>query len=279
MRLSKLGSSDVCAAISSVGCPLTIEQIAAAQQESEEISSTIRHIESNHPVTADIFKKVRDQLVVEGGIFWRCVKLPLDGIVVVPVIPERMQSGVVAAIHTSTGHANWEVMNEMARKHYYFPNMASLCREFAKTCQACVSACTKKGPHVPATRPDIPGKPWSELVIDTLELGGDRSGRYHCVLVVVDPFSKWAEVVPLIRHDARRQVSRTRRHPHQITNPLSRDSPNYLKRSFSYSTIDFWNCLPASVFPAEHPTAKHMNTFKGRANRHITDQPWSWDVV
>ena len=77
----------------------------------------------------------------------------------------------------------------------------------------------------------------------------------------------------------RRQVSRTRRHPHQLTNPLSRDSPNYLKRSFPYSTIDFWNCLPASVFPAEHPTAKHMNTFKRRVNRHITDQPWNWDVV
>ena len=77
----------------------------------------------------------------------------------------------------------------------------------------------------------------------------------------------------------RRRVSCTRRHPHQLTNPLSRDSPNYLKRSFPYSTIDFWNCLPASVFPAEHPTAKHMNTFKRRVNRHITDQPWSWDVV
>ena len=77
----------------------------------------------------------------------------------------------------------------------------------------------------------------------------------------------------------RRQVSRTRRHPHQLTNPLSRDSPNYLKRSFPYSTIDFGNCLPTSVFPAEHPAAEHMNTFKMRVNRHITDQPWSWDVV
>ena len=77
----------------------------------------------------------------------------------------------------------------------------------------------------------------------------------------------------------RRQVSRTRRHPHQLTNPLSLDSPNYLKCSFPYSTIDFWNCLPALVFPAEHPTAKHKNTFKGRVNRHITDQPWSWDVL
>ena len=39
--------------------------------------------------------------------------------------------------------------------------------------------------------------------MDTLELGVDRSGQYHCVLVCVDTFSKWAEVAPLRRHDAR----------------------------------------------------------------------------
>ena len=114
VRLSKLGSSDVCAAMSSVGCPLTIEQIAAAQQESEEISSTIRYIESNHPVTADIFKKVREQLVVEGGILWRCVKLPVDGSVrpSVTVFPNgerggltRVRRGSSIELHgLATGH-------------------------------------------------------------------------------------------------------------------------------------------------------------------------------
>ena len=38
--------------------------------------------------------------------------------------------------------------------------------------------------------------------MDTLELGSSRSGRFHCVLVMIDPFMKWVEVVPLKRHDA-----------------------------------------------------------------------------
>ena len=52
------------------------------------------------------------------------------------------------------------------------------------------------------TRPDVPGKPWSAVQIDTLELGDDGSGRFHCVLVRVDGFTKWAEVILLCRHDA-----------------------------------------------------------------------------
>ena len=46
----------------------------------------------------------------------------------------------------------------------------------------------------------------------------------------------------------RRQVSRARHHPHLLTNPLSLDSPNYLKCSFPYSKIDFW-CSLQSIPP------------------------------
>ena len=38
--------------------------------------------------------------------------------------------------------------------------------------------------------------------MDTLELGSCRIGQFHCVLVMIDPFTKWVEVVPLKRHDA-----------------------------------------------------------------------------
>ncbi|XP_065186075.1 uncharacterized protein LOC135816901 [Sycon ciliatum] len=37
--------------------------------------------------------------------------------------------------------------------------------------------------------------------MDTLELGLCRSGRFACVLVVVDVLTRWAEIVPLRRHD------------------------------------------------------------------------------
>ena len=64
-------------------------------------------------------------------------------------------------------------------------------------CEACACGNPQRGPGSHPTRPDIAGKPWSEIVIDTLELGADRSGKYHCILVMVDVFTKWAEVVPL----------------------------------------------------------------------------------
>ena len=55
---------------------------------------------------------------------------------------------------------------------------------------------------MPTTHASVPGSPWTEVMIDTMELGTDRRGRYHCVLVCVDSFTKWVEVEPLRRHDA-----------------------------------------------------------------------------
>ena len=66
--------------------------------------------------------------------------------------------------------------------------------------------------------------------------------------------------------------------PWQLCHQLQRNCPNYLKRSFPYSNINFWNSLPVTVFPDE-PAAKHLDSFKCKVNKHITDQPWSWDVI
>ena len=50
--------------------------------------------------------------------------------------------------------------------------------------------CSESGPTAYPAHPDLPGKPRQEIVIDTLELGSDRSGHFHCVLVIVDVFTK-----------------------------------------------------------------------------------------
>ena len=93
-------------------------------------------------------------------------------------------------------------MYRLIRSRAYFPGIASKCNEFVVGCFRCKAADWTKGDRAPPTRLDIPCGPWSEVVIDTLELGGDNSGRYHCVLVCVDVFTKWVEVCPLPRHDA-----------------------------------------------------------------------------
>ena len=73
--------------------------------------------------------------------------------------------------------------------------MSAACQ---RVVQACAHANASKGPTSVSTSPDIPGKPWSEATIDTLEFGPDHSGRYHCALAMVDMSTKWVEVTPLL---------------------------------------------------------------------------------
>ena len=130
------------------------------------------------------------------------MKLPIEGIVCVAVIPDALVQDVIRNAHASTGHGNWQTMYRLIRSHAYFPGIASECNEFVAGCSKCKAADCTKGDHAPPTRPDIPSRPWSEVVIDTLELGDDNSSKYHCVLVCVDVFTKWVEVCPLHQHNA-----------------------------------------------------------------------------
>ena len=72
----------------------------------------------------------------------------------------------------------------------FFPGMADACRKFVHKCTACQEANPRSSERPQPTRPVSPGRPTN------------RSGRYHCVLVAVDVFTKWVEVRPLERHDA-----------------------------------------------------------------------------
>ena len=197
-------SDDSAVAAVSTACivsPVPLGDILKEQQNDQEIQLAINCIDEQEPVPAR-FSKVSTELVVRDGALYRSVKLPLEGEVEVPVVPQVLVSGVVEAAHLNSGHASWETIYQMIRSQCYFSGMASVCRKFVADCQRCRAANPVGGQRVAPTRADIPGRPWSELVIDTLELGDDRSGKYHCVLVCVDTFTKWVEVCPLRRHDA-----------------------------------------------------------------------------
>ena len=195
--------ADVTATALTVSGPVTLEQIAVAQRRCANICQAKDQLAEGKPVTVDCFKKVNGQLLLEEGVLYRSVKLPVDGEVAVPVIPESLQGQLVSAVHTNSGHANWQTMHSMLRAECYFPSMSKACQDYVSRCSVCVRASAKRSPVGVPVRPDIPGKPWSEIVIDTLELGTDHSGRYRCVLVIVDAFTKWADAIPLVHHDAK----------------------------------------------------------------------------
>ena len=161
----------------------------------------MKQLEENKPIKED-YKIIQSQLVVKDGHLYRSIKLPLEGAMTVPVLPTRLVPDVVAAAHKLSGHASWEKMYYMLHARLFFPGIAATCQEYLASCERCAAANTSRGPSVRATRACSPGRPWSEVVLDTLELGAQGSSSNHCVLICVDTFSKWLELVPLRRHDA-----------------------------------------------------------------------------
>ena len=143
------------------------------------------------------------QLLLSDGVLCRNLKLPLEGVVTVPVIPGVLQEEAVRAAHANTGRASWETIYDLLRIECYFPDMAATCQADIQQCVRCACANAWRGGQAGRVRADVPSRPWQEAVMDTLQIATDRSGQFYCVLVLVDAFSKWAEVVPLRHQDAR----------------------------------------------------------------------------
>ena len=207
------GSSDkrrneCVAAMSSITLPpvVPLAEIATAQAEDSTVRAVITSLQNDSQLPSE-FKAVRSQLVVCDGVLFRSVKLPIDGVVTVPVVPSALVSRVVSSAHDMSGHASWEKMYHMLRACCFFPNLAAACQSFVSQCATCCAANPRRGPTAAASRPSISGRPWGEVVLDVLELGPDHGSEYHCVLVCIDTFTKWVEVTPLRHHDAQSVAS------------------------------------------------------------------------
>ena len=179
--------------------PVPLAETAAAQKNDPVIARVVAQLTAGEDVSVDAYCKVKSQLSVVDGVLIRTVKLPVNEEVSVPVIPSSLHERVLVAVHRVTGHAGWETMWQFLRSHCFMPNMSSLCQQFVKACGQCQAANPRRGPRAPPARAVIPSHPWEVVQIDTLELGGDD--RFHCVLVCVDMFTKYAEVIPLRHHD------------------------------------------------------------------------------
>ena len=196
-------ATDVCAPVVGpmVIGPIAVEEVKRAQADNAALSRIAVEVEDGTAVTDPAFVKIRRQLLVRGGMLVRSVKVPPNDIIEVPVLPPALEDAVLKAAHANTGHGSWKIMYRFMQSRCYFPGMASKCVEYVRSCGPCRAADAKSGPVASPSRPVIANGPWSVVQIDTLELDPSRYG-YHCVLVAYDVFSKWAEVMPLKRHDA-----------------------------------------------------------------------------
>ena len=171
---------------------LTKPEVIAEQHADSSLSRICDYLEHGTPISDPLFSRIASQLFIyeDDGMLMRSLKLPVDGIINVPVVPSSLQQRVLHCAHEATSHGNWESMWKLLRKEVYFPGMASACHQLVEECTKCAAASSQRGESVAPVRPDIPSAPWEVVSIDTLHLGLNRSGRYKGVLVCVNHFSK-----------------------------------------------------------------------------------------
>ena len=134
----------------------TVEEIRESQLSCLTIESVKADIAAGGTVSHHEFKRTSQQLVESDGLLRREVKLPLEGLVSVPVIPEDLVKCVLRAGHQTSGHASWNTAYSTLRSKCYFPRMAARCRLHVQECQICQAASRQRGPVLPATRPQYP---------------------------------------------------------------------------------------------------------------------------
>ena len=214
-----------------------------------DIVEVIRCMNESLPITVAEYQKIRSQLLVIDGVLMRSIKLPISEVVQVPVLPLSLEQKVLVNAHKMTGHGSWEVTWKFLRARCYFVNMAVKCKELVMCCRSCSAANAKRGPTVPPSRPVLPAGPWNTVQIDTLELGSSSSNReFSSVLVCVDTFTKWVEVVPLKRHDGASVAS-------AFLDVCCRWGPPQVIRSDNGS--EFCNSVVKSLFEVFGVTVKH----------------------
>jgi len=175
--------------------------VEAAQAKDASIQRVIEELDSGQHISNSTYKKFAGQLRVHDGVLLRNFVDPVDGDVYAVVVPECLEEVTIRCAHEKTGHGNWECMWRSLNQSCFFPGMAAKCQAYVRDCEICLAANPTRGQPAPAQQNDIPIRPWDVIQIDTLELGPNQTGRYHCVLVCVDMFTRWVEVVPLRRHD------------------------------------------------------------------------------
>ena len=100
--------------------PLSPTVIKEAQQEDETMQQAMAGLLKDDGRMPDEYRHVQSQLQVADGILMRSVKVPPNEMVVVPVIPGKLEMAVMKMTRAMTGHAGYECMYRMLRSRCYF---------------------------------------------------------------------------------------------------------------------------------------------------------------
>jgi hypothetical protein len=110
-----------------------------------------------------------------------------------------LQEQIVKEFHSSPmgGHSGVPVTLRRIKQLFSWKGMAKAIRRFVQTCTVCQQSKPDRAKYPGLLQPiPVPDSAWQVITMDFIE-GLPRSGRYNCILVVVDKFSRFAHFIPL----------------------------------------------------------------------------------
>lgn len=182
------------------------------------------------------YARFRDELVIENKLLYRGVRL---------LIPRGERQAVLQLLHE--GHMGADKMKSIARQCVWWPGLDSDVTRYAKGCIACQENKDHGSPRQWTSWPDETEK-WSRVHVD---YAGPMKGDNY-LLVIIDAFSKWAEV-------------------HVTKSTTSAETIRRLRRTFSQEGI------PATLVSDNGPqfTSKEMEGWlRGIGCRHVLTPPY-----
>ena len=166
--------------------PVTAAEIKRATMADPILLQVIQFVQSGWPigpvpkVLQPLFNR-RESLCIVNGCLMFGERV---------VVPEALRLRALRQFHS--GHPGSSRMKSVARSFAYWPGMDADIVNFVKRCTNCQQAAKNPPRQTPTPWPQ-PEKPWSRLHLD---FAGPINGITY--LVLVDAYSKWPEVVPVV---------------------------------------------------------------------------------
>lgn len=152
----------------------------------------------NDPVASELLQQLAvsptasDKFSRKAGILkqGRCVWIGND-----PVLHNK----ICAAFHDSPlgGHSGFPVTYKHIKQIFRWKGMRGDIKKHVQQCITCQQAKPERMPYSGLLQPlPVPSLPWEMVTMDFME-GLPTSGRYNCLLVIIDKLSKYGHFIPL----------------------------------------------------------------------------------
>jgi transposase InsO family protein len=164
--------------------PAWIEAVVDAYQQDEQARALLQRLVLATEI--DNSYTLQQGVIHKNGRIW----LPANSV---------LQQQIIRELHACPmgGHSGVPVTLRRLKQLFHWKGMAKSVHQFVTSCTICQQSKPDRAKYPGLLQPlPVPDSAWQVISMDFIE-GLPRSGRFNCILVVVDKFSRYAHFIPL----------------------------------------------------------------------------------